>query len=72
MKKLVFMLVVIVILLVACGPSDFECNSYWRQMKVKPGTEAFTVSQVLNTEWPPDSVGDAVKNCIETGWDGWR
>jgi len=72
MKKLVFMLVVIAVLLVACGPTDADCDSAWRQLDVEPGDEGTIMSLLINQEWPPDSVGAAVKNCIETGWTGWR
>ncbi len=72
MKKILFVMLIVLllgILLAACGPSDAECENAWRQMDVPTG-EAFTyVDLVLNNEWAPDSIGFAVKECIESGWD---
>lgn len=71
MKKMLIVLVLMV-LLVACGPSDADCDSAWRQMDVEVGDESSTVSLVLNNNWPPDSIGFAIKECVESGWDGYR
>ena len=72
MKKLVFVLIVIAMLLVACGPTDADCDSAWRQLDVEPGDEALSINMVLNNNWPPDSIGYAVKECVESRWDGYR
>ena len=72
MKKLVFALVVVALLLGACGPTDADCDSAWRQLDVEAGEEGTMVNMVLNNSWPPDSVGFAIKECVESGWDGYR
>lgn len=71
-KKLVFALVVIVLLLVGCGPTDVDCEMAWYQLDVEPGDEGAIVNIILNSNWAPDSIGFAVKECIESGWDGYR
>ena len=51
---------------------DVACANAWAQADVKPEDANWFVSEVLNRDWPPDSVGAAVKECIQDGWDGWR
>ena len=71
-KKLVFALVVIALLLVGCGPTDADCEMAWYQLDVEPGDEGTIVNIILNSNWAPDSIGSAVKECIKSGWDGYR
>jgi len=80
-KRIGMVLAVIILAIMACGgdPSsstyqsrDERCDSVWAQMNVEAGFESETVTLLLNQEWPPDSVGDAVKSCIDSGWTGWR
>lgn len=70
------------------GPSDEECWNAKRQMTgldpLGPDTydeyvesferplTALEVNMILNTNHSPDSVGGALRECIENGWDGWR
>ena len=72
MKKLLFVLMLLVVLLAACGPSDVDCALAWEQLDVDSGDEGFMMNIALNSNWPPDSIGYTVKECIEGGWDGWR
>ena len=72
MKKLVFILVLLALILTACGPSDADCDLAWDQLDVDPGEEGTTMNMAMNKNWPPDSVGFRIKECIESGWDGWR
>ena len=72
MKKLVFTLVVIAILLVACGPSDADCDSAWDQMDVKFGEEGMIIRMALNENFAPGTVGKQLQECINSGWDGYR
>jgi len=50
----------------------FECESGWRQLDVDAGDEALWVNDILNRQHAPDSVGFALRECIENGWQGWR
>jgi len=75
MKKLLLVLVLLMLLVPACGPgrpSDKECDLYWRQMEVESGDEGLIVDMILNTKHPPDSIGSALEECINGGWVGWR
>lgn len=71
MKRIILVLIVLM-LLVACGPSDEDCDLAWNQLDVDPGDEAFYVNIVLNTNHAPDTVGFMIEECIEGRWDGWR
>lgn len=72
MKKLLVIALVIMIFLTACGPSDAICNGAWYQMDVAPGQGNLAMNMILNSEWPPDSVGHTLKECVEHGWTGYR
>jgi len=39
---------------------------------VDAGDEALWVNDILNRQHAPDSVGFALRECIENGWQGWR
>jgi len=72
MKKL--MLVLFVLMIVGCstGPSDEACQLNWDAMEVERGSEALIAGMIMNTEHIPDSIGFVLKECLESGWDGWR
>ena len=78
MKKIAFVLVILALLLTACGGMTYgghageECALNWDSMDVDPGDEAFIVNLILNTKHAPDSVGYALEECINGGWTGWR
>lgn len=84
MRKIALILFVLVIVLSACGgdPSSSSyvprpdwrevCDDFWEQLDVETGYEQETVTMLLNQEWPPDSIGFAVKECVNDGWTGWR
>ncbi len=69
MKKLALILVLLLLLLSACGPSNEKCESAWEQLDVPAGEEGTHVNLILNNEWAPDSVGFTLKECIQSGWD---
>ena len=84
MKKISLVLIMVV-LLVACGGGDpvggsndggssidAYCENAWEQAEVDAGGEGSFVNMVLNNEWAPDSIGYAIKDCINNGWTGDR
>ena len=74
MKKIVFVLLVLAIVLAACGPSDSQCNLSKMQFTDyddRPLT-AMEVNLILNNNFPPGTVGAMLQDCINNGWDGYR
>lgn len=86
MKKTILAIVLAGLAVAACttggggggaGPAGRQnaaslCQEAWDQADVPAEDSAWFVGEVLNREWPPDSVGAAVQQCIRDGWDGWR
>jgi len=71
MKKILFLLVVIALLLTACGPSDAECDRVWKSMNVQAKDMQTYAMVLLSKEWEPGSKGAFLTECIESGWDGY-
>ena len=72
MRNLV-LIIVMVVLLVGCGPNDVDCDIAWGQMEVPYGQETAYIEIAINEESPPpDSVGHTIKECIKSGWRGYR
>jgi hypothetical protein len=88
MKKLMVLLFA-AFLLAGCGPSNEECDNAKEQSTALNASEAtnydeyidsferpLTASEItllLNSEFPPDSVGYTLKECINGGrWEGYR
>ena len=69
---MILIVLVLMVLLVACGPSDADCDMAWDQMDVDYGDEGTIVNMILNTNFAPDTVGHRLKECIESGWAGYR
>lgn len=82
MKKSILVIVLVGLAAAACttggggevGPSGSAslCQEAWDQVDVPAEDVDWFVGEVLNREWPPDSVGAVVQQCIRDGWDGWR
>ena len=85
--KRTILLVIIVLLFTACVPTKktysprvvhygsetkATCEYGWKQMDVEVGNEGMIINLILNNNFPPDSVGAALKECINGGWEGWR
>ena len=49
-----------------------DYDSYDEYAEAFAADVAFTVNIILNGNWAPDSIGFAVKECINSGWDGYR
>ena len=73
MKKL-FALLIMVLLLTACGgPDHAVCDYNWDSwMEDTTIDESVAINMVLNNNWPPDSVGAFIQECVEDGWTGFR
>ena len=72
MKKILVLTLALAILLAGCGPSDADCDDAWEQLDVPYGEESFYADLVLNREWAPNSIGFTLKECIQSGWDGYQ
>ena len=68
MKHLILVVVLLGLLLTACGPSDELCNQAWDQMDVDPDDEAWIMSMIINKEQLPNTVGERLSKCLERGW----
>ncbi len=76
MKRLfVVILLALSVLLSACGPSEADCELNKQQLNKLQGRAmydaipALEITLILNSEYPPDSLGFMLKDCIDNGWD---
>lgn len=72
MKKLLLTIILLSVLLAACGPSDFECDMALEQYNDGASLSGLEVQMILNNNWAPNTVGEALQDCIESGWEGYR
>ncbi len=85
MKKLLFVIVAIILILTACSPKEvviieptapafnqLSCDRNWETLDAEDDNIVWMVDYLLNTKHPPDSIGAYLAECIEAGWTGWR
>jgi hypothetical protein len=75
MKKIVLVLAAASLMLVGCGlfrkTSNAQCQNLWSQQTsgtsyaTSPGEYEYLL---MNSNWPPNSVGAYEKQCLEEGW----
>ena len=50
------------------GHSAEDCQTNWDALEVDPGDESLIAGMVINREHLPDTIGEAVKECLQGGW----
>ena len=71
-KNFVLIVLLLTVLLSACGrPTDAECESAQIQMTGSKYVklDGMEVNMILNNNFAPDTVGQVLKDCINSGWD---
>jgi len=71
MKKVVLIAVLVSLLVGACGLDAKKCQLNWDNMEVvDPAGEnkALRIKQLRYWEWPPNTLGSYLQECIREGW----
>jgi hypothetical protein len=70
MKKILIVLVLVSLTLALTGCARHtaaECQTNWLAGYTW-GTPEDTIFSIMNHEWPPESIGGILKECLEDGW----
>lgn len=76
MKKLMLVLALLAMVALACGGGgggsvgDYEklCQASWDSLSSSGLSSGVIMQTVLNQNWAPNTVGQQVKDCLNTGW----